>query len=386
MRQIKVLLCESSGRQVLPMAKAFSKLGCEVTTVQGKRNDLGAVTRYAQKKYIVSGVDNNHEIARDFYSQLLHSGGFDLVVPLSDFSAEIIATLKEEVEKNTNTKVATNDLDVFMNAYDKLNTMQICMENKIVCPHTFGKVNSIEDIPMEVTYPLLLKPRSSCGSIGLHIANNRKELSQYIEQSKKEDNREVLVQEFIPQHGKQYNAHFFIDDKGVVKTALLAQKCRWFPLDGGASTLCKTVHNEEILNECAKLLNILKWKGYCDIDLMEDPRDGRIHLIEINARISANVKLCFASGINIAKQILNLYMGDVVENYDHYSDDMRLRCIHTDLLWFIKSPNRFETIPGWFSFKNTTDQIFSLDDPIPFIIFSWNSLFKYKQEMKKRER
>ena len=196
----------------------------------------------------------------------------------------------------------------------------------------------------------------------------------------------MLVQEFIPQSGKQYNAHFLLDTNHEVKTAILAEKCRWFPIDGGASTFCRTIHNNAILKPCEKLLKIIGWVGYCDIDLMEDPRDGSVRIIEINARISANVQLCFDAGVDIAKQLLQLYSGEEVAECLDYKDDVRLRCILTDFLWLLKSPNRFKSDPSWFSLKRTYDQIGAWDDIKPFIYFCLEAPFKYRREMKKRKR
>ena len=382
----KVLLPEGSSRQVLPMAKGFKELGCVVTTVQEKKSDLGSVTRYADQKIVIDGIDSDLEVASKEYKRLIEREHFDLVVPLSDFSAGIFSELKEHAETVLGTKVATNERKVFMDAFDKLNTMKICMAHDIPCPYTIDEVFSIDDVPVDLPYPAIIKPRSACGSIGLHIAQNRDELAKYIEQSRTDGLGNILVQEFIPQSGKQYNGHFVLDADHNVKTAIIAEKCRWFPIDGGASTLCRTIYNEHILSICAKLLKTIGWVGYCDIDLMEDPRDGSIRVIEINARISANVKLCFESGANIAKQLLQLYTGEAVDECLEYSEDVRLRCMHTDLLWFLKSPKRFHTDPNWFSSRNTTDQIFSWKDLPVFFTFSFQGLFKYKKEMKKRER
>lgn len=382
----KVLLPEASGRQVLPMAQAFKKLGCEVHTVQEKKSDLGYSSRYPKKKYVVKGVDSSKKTAEEFYENLICQEKFDLIVPLSDFSASIFAEYKENYEQSSSGKIAVNEKSVFIKAFDKYKTMKICMENNIPCPYTLDDVSSAEDIDENIKYPVVVKPKSACGSIGFHIAHNREELLIYIEKCKKDNLGEILVQEFIPQNGKQYNAHFVMDKNHNVKTKLIAQKCRWFPIDGGASTLCRTMHDERISQICEKLLKTIGWVGYCDIDLMEDPRDGSVRVIEINARISANVKICFAAGIDIAKQLLQLYSGDVVQAFLDYKDDIRLRCMHTDLLWLIKSPDRFQTTPSWFSLKNTYDQIWSIKDPWPFFTFSVQSLLKYKREMKKRER
>ncbi len=383
---MSVLLPEGSSRQVLPMARLLTKAGCEVTTVQEKKSDLGNVTKFAAKKLLKPGVDTDLSVAIPFYRKICEDNAYDLIIPLSDFSANIFANEKQNLESNGKTRVAVNELSVFLQAADKLNTMLICMKNDISCPYTLEAVSAIEDVPLDLKYPVIIKPRSSCGSIGLHKATNRHELKCYIEQVHREGLGEVLVQEYIPQTGKQYNAHFLLDASHEVKTAILAEKCRWFPIDGGASTLCRTVHNESILSACEKLLKIIGWVGYCDIDLMEDPRDGSIRVIEINARISANVQLCFDAGVDIAKQLLQLYSGEDVTAFLDYKDDVRLRCIQTDFLWFLKSPNRFKSDPSWFSLKRTYDQIGAWDDLKPFVYFCLEAPLKYRREMKKRKR
>lgn len=387
MAKIKtVLLPEGSSRQVLPMARLLTKAGCEVTTVQEKKSDLGNVTKFAAKKILKPGVDSDLNVAIPFYRELCKKNAYDLIIPLSDFSANIFANEKEQIESSTRTRVAVNDLSVFLQAADKLNTMLVCMKNDIPCPFTLEAVSTIDDVPVNLQYPVIIKPRSSCGSIGLHIAQNRDALKGYIDQVHNEGLGDVLVQEFIPQTGKQYNAHFLLDANHEVKTAILAEKCRWFPIDGGASTFCRTIHNDEILKMCEKLLRIIGWIGYCDIDLMEDPRDGSVRIIEINARISANVQLCFDAGADIAEQLLQLYSGEEVTEYLYYKEDVRLRCILTDFLWFLKSPNRFKSDPSWFSLKRTYDQIGAWDDIKPFIYFCLEAPLKYRREMKKRKR
>ena len=377
----KILLMEASSRQVLPIARAFKQLGYSVTTVCGNRMDLGNVTRHKDKCYVIEKVDDDFEIANAFYKQNVLEKGYDIVLPLSDFSAKIAMQNKCEWEER-GCYVAVNHKRVFMDAFDKLNTMRICMENDIPCPKTILVENAEIDYA-SLNYPVVVKPRSACGSIGFHIVEDEKKLRELL---KNKMHGALLVQEFIPQEGRQFNAHFVLDNNQNVKTAICTQKCRWFPIDGGASTLCRTIKNDYVISICEELLKKIGWVGYCDVDLMEDPRDGSIRIIEINARISANVKICFLAGADIAKQIHQMSVNAPVTTYIDYLEDCRLRCIHTDLLWFIKSKNRMHAEPSWFSFRNTTDQIFSIDDMGAFIGFSWKALLNYKKEMKRRER
>lgn len=378
----RVLLMEASSRQVLPMARAFYAKGYDITTVCEHKSDLGNVTRFKHRCYVVKNIDSDYKTAEKVYDEIVTQNEFDIIVPLSDFSAEIAANHKNDWTKK-GCYVAVNDLDTFMLAFDKLNTMRICMENNIPCPFTI-LAEKEEDIDFDsIKYPVVVKPRSACGSIGFHIAEDEKQLRVLI---KDNSHGLLLIQEYIPQTGRQFNAHFVLDEQSNVKTAICTQKCRWFPIDGGASTLCRTVDNDYILFICEKLLKTIGWIGYCDLDLMEDPRDGSIRIIEINARISANVKICFLGGANIVQQIIELSENEELTAYVDYRKDVRLRCIHTDFLWLLKSKKRMKADPCWFSSVRTKDQIFSLDDVLPFFSFSITSVLKYKSEMKKRKR
>jgi hypothetical protein len=61
------------------------------------------------------------------------------------------------------------------------------------------------------------------------------------------------------------------------------------------------------------------------------------------------------------------------------------RYFHTDFMWLIKSPNRFNSTPSWFSFKKNRDYIFSWRDPLPFFSYSVEHILSYKKDMKKRK-
>ena len=146
-----------------------------------------------------------------------------------------------------------------------------------------------------------------------------------------------------------------------------------------------TVERADIVESCTKLLKIINWRGAADIDLIVDPRDNVAKIMEINPRVSGSVKICFDAGVDQARQMLDAAFGEEVTEYKTYELGRRLRCSQTDLLWFIKSPDRFKAKPSWFSVYKTRDQIFTWSDPIPYIAFSLSGLTKYKTEMKKRE-
>lgn len=68
-----------------------------------------------------------------------------------------------------------------------------------------------------------------------------------------------------------------------------------------------------------------------------------------------------------------------------YLENIYLRYLHTDLLWFLNSRERFKAKPSWFNFRNSSDQIFDADDPWPFITYSIQSAGKLATDKQRRK-
>ncbi|MBP9988939.1 MAG: ATP-grasp domain-containing protein, partial [Ruminococcus sp.] len=308
---------------------------------------------------------------------------YTLVIACSDVTAEQLTLNKKEIEMYT--QVSVVDPNLFYTAFDKLQTMRVCMENDIPCPKTYFDCSTIEDVfSKNLSFPLIIKPRQGYGAIGFHKFDTKQELKQYLSEHQ-EDIEHLVIQEYIPQTDKQYEAAMFVDNNNQVKSAMVFEKNRWFPVSGGSSTLNTSVTDEEIVKNCTKLMKTINWRWCADIDLIRDPRDGVTKIMEINPRMSGSAKIVFLSDIDMAKQLLQMAVGEEVTNYSDYKKGVRLRCLYTDFLWFIKSPNRFRAKPSWFDFKNTHEQVFSWKDPVPYFAFSINSLLKLRKELDKRK-
>ena len=381
--KIHVLILEGYARQALPMIKAFYKLGCSVTTLNASRLDVGYTSRYPHNKIIGICSRDDYEGSVDQVRELLQTKKYDLVVPLVDFSADLLARNYEEFRKYA--KVATNPFDIYDLAQDKLKTMQICMENNIPCPQTLTGIKNVESLKVvDIKYPIIIKPRVGYGAVGFKVIKSYEDLQDVVA-NKKIDLSDYVIQEYIPQTDVQFEAAMFVDGKNDIKSALVFSKNRWFPVEGGSSTLNITIDRPDIVETCSKLLKTIGWRGCADIDLIQDPRDGVAKVMEINPRVSGSVKICFEAGIDLARQIIEYEFGEEVTEYREYKLGQRLRCSQTDLLWFIKSPNRFKSDPSWFSCKQTKDHTFSIDDPMPWLSFSIQAVLRYKNEMRKRK-
>lgn len=379
----RVLILEGYARQCLALARGFRKNGCYVSVLCNSKLDLTYVSRMVHEKIL--GICDRERVkeTEEQVRSLLQTGNYDIVVPCVDFSAALLSTNKEEFSKYA--WVASNDLPVYEIAGDKEKTMAVCMEHGIPSPMTLLGINTLEDVAASgIVFPIVTKPRTGYGAIGFKKVDSMEELRLLFKDRENEIPLYVF-QEYIPQTALQYECAMFVDSKNQVKTATVFSKNRWFPIEGGSSTLNITVDRPDIIESCTALLQQIQWRGPADIDLIDDPRDGKAKIMEINPRVSGSVKIVFESGADQAKQILEMALGQEVTPQLTYEVGRRLRCTQTDLLWFIKSPNRFKAEPSWFSIRKTKDHTFYWSDPLPWFAFSLSGLFKFKGEMKKRQ-
>lgn len=379
--KIRVLLIEGRARQVLPMSRSLRELGCEVTTYNGSKLDPGYASKYPHRKLLA--FCNAHEPERSYEAikRELEKYHYDMVIPMNDDVAIILAKHKEELMPLTT--IACTDWPVFEMACDKLKTMEVCMKNSLPCPQTFLSKDDFLQKKSNVKYPIVVKPRTGCAAVGFHVAQNEEDVISYFDKAQIKYGP-MLIQEFIPQDGLQYKAELYIDRNGELKGACVFAKVRWYPIDGGSSTLNETVNRPDIVANCEKLLKIINWRGYADIDLIEDKRDGKVKIMEINPRITGSVKICFESGVNFSKMIVEDFLEKKVERQFDVKH-VYMRFIHTDVLWFMKSRNRFSCTPSWFNFRNTCDQIFSWKDLWVFFAFTLQGFVKLINDKKKRK-
>ena len=381
----KIILIDGYARQTLPMAKAFKKLGCFVTVLCFSKLDVGYATKYADKKILLNFDKEDYDGQLKFLINLLKSEKYDLVVPMTDYSATYLSKNKQELSKYA--YIAVNDFDVFKLAIDKSETMKICAENNLLAPKTLFSKNPLEDIEnSNLEYPLVVKPKTACGSIGFNVVKDKQQLEEVLNSSSKE-NGEYFIQEYIPQGDlPQYCTEIYRDKNGNFSFCLIAVKPRWFPLDGGSATINVTIHDDKITEQSKKLLEELNWQGYANIDFVMDERDGQPKIIEVNARISAIVKIAFVAGYDIAKLLLEDAFEEETTTYGDYKDGLSVSCCLTEFLWFLKSKKRFKTKPNILFKRRNKDVIFSFSDPKPFFVFCIQSLKNYKTAMNKRKR
>ena len=384
LRGVRVLLLEGFARQNMALMPALKALGCHLTTYNASKLDVGYASKYPDARLIRFWDREDADASFAALMDVLREGHYDVVIPMTDFSATLLSNHIDDVRALA--YPAVNEPEVFRRAADKQETMRACDAAGVPCPHTLYDMASADDIlAAGMPFPFIIKPRVGYGSIGFHVIRDEAQLRAVFDDAVVRFGP-MVVQDYVPQTGTQYKCEVFLDANGQPKSACVFDKTRWYPVDGGSTCCSTSVKRPDIAADSIKLLQSIGWRGYGDVDLIEDPRDGVCRVMEINPRITASVKVCFAAGVDFARQVVELGTGKPVTAYDDYREGVRLRYMHTDLLWFLQSPNRFRTKPGWFDFRRTTDQIFNPRDPWPWFTYTIQGMRKRKAEMEKRKR
>lgn len=363
-----VLVLDGDTRQCLPVVRALKALGHSVTIACPSRLSLGWMSRFPDRRILLPRPDQ--EGGGPFITALrdaLVRERPDVTLPLFDPCAHAIAMHREAWANWT--RIPIVDLDTFMLARDKAQTMRVCRDAGVPAPITwFPEEEPIARIAERAVYPVLVKPRISHGAVGIVRVERAADLERAYSRIVAERGASI-VQEFIPQDGLQYKAQFFRGSDGRLHAAVVFEKTRWFPVDGGTSSLNRTVDRPDIVETGRRLLQAMNWVGYADIDLIQDTRDGVAKVMEINPRVTGSVKITFQAGVDFADLLVRQALGLPLPTYESYRIGVSMRYLPLDILWFLYSPDRFRAKPSWFKFfgADQSEQVFSWDDPGPFL-------------------
>jgi len=372
MKKQSVLILAADGTQTLPVAESLHNHGYEVHGLFGNKMSYGYACRYFDCKTIIHslGHDDYLGLIKDYVSQK----EINVLFPMSDVTAEILSLNKKQLEEIV--RIVTPNYECFRKGYDKNQLMHVCSELGIPHPRTIDlEIVNIDDIDDNI-FPALIKPNITTGGRGMTLVTSREDfLNKYDAIHIKYG--ECHLQEFIKAGGRQLKAQLFVDKEGELLCSSVMHKQRYYPEKGGSSSCNTTIKKESVINSCLRILQHIRWEGFADFDLIEDPKDGAFKVMEINPRVPACIKSAIKSGADYPELFVDYALGKEVKQY-HSQEGYTLRHLGFETLWFIHSKDRFKAKPSWFQFigKRIYYQDFSIKDPLPFFCGSYENIMK----------
>lgn len=377
MNKKKVLILDGGAAHAMAIAECLKKSGYAVACICDDQNEYGFHSKYMDERYL--GKDSHEDGYAEWMLDFLKEHHFDVLIPTSDTAAEFMCFHKEELSMLTG--VLMPGREVFKKGYDKNELMRVCKENGFPHPLTID-LSETDNLDCEefisFPYPGLLKPNLTSGGRGMTLVSSLEDLKRIYPKIRAQYGN-CHLQRYIKSGGKQIKVQIMTDEKGNPVYSSVIWKQRYYPVNGGSSCCNVTIDNPSIAKTCGEVLRTIGWIGFADFDLIENPDTHELLIMEINPRIPACVRSAFKSGMDYATMIADATLGLPLRDY-RYTPGKRLRHLGFDVLWFLKSPDRFKAKPSWFRFfgKDTYYQDWLCGD---FKAFFWGTWGNFKKQM-----
>lgn len=203
--------------------------------------------------------------------------GIDLVVPAVDEELPLVHDL---FPLDSPHRLLAPRHDFVQSMLDKLRSMQALREVGVDAPRTTND-------PSELTYPLLLKPRSGRGSRGVRVVRDEQEAQAHLLLS----GQEMVAQELMV--GDEYTVMVSADADGQIGAIVPVHVVE----KRGVTLRGCTEHRQDIQDLCHRIHDAFPTPGTYNVQLIATP-EGRLAPFEINPRVSTTFCLGVAAGVD----------------------------------------------------------------------------------------
>lgn len=388
------IVTDARYRMTVSIIRSLGQAGVEVTALEDRlppRELLGFHSKYVSgTAYAVSAHVSHDRFVEDL---LRHSPGHNAVIPVTTNSIMAIAKNRTRLEGKLKFIVAGEEIIAL--ADDKARLLQKAVELGVPVPFTttLEAGEEIGAMAERLTYPMVIKYRAG-EKLGLHAEERYavvKDKADFVKvfSLMHEKQPYPLVQEYLPGDGFGVSAFF---DRGGEPVVLFGhRRLREYPVAGGPSCLCESVHLPELNEYAVRLLRGLGWQGVAMVEFKQ-AADGSFRLMEINPRIWGSFPLTLAAGVDFPLLMYKTIIGEQVEPLLTTPPGRKMRFLVQDLLSakgylglskagssksaFIKGFLRDLADPG------IKDGLFSWDDPKPGWYYLQNIVYKAVRDKK----
>ena len=268
-------------------------------------------------------IDNINEINKEWKNNTVikinniieYSKQFDVVLPMIHGNTGEDGKLQSLFELYNIKYVGCNSYSSII-CYDKLLT-KIFLEKYSIPQVPYIIYN--DNLNLEkIEYPVIVKPCKCGSSIGINIANNKKELKKYLKIAKKYDSN-ILIEKYI-KNNRELECAILEDKKKLIISDVgeIINNGSWYDYDAKYVNKIDTVISDidenikkDIKNYSKNIFNILGCNGLSRIDFLYDLDNKKLYFNEINTipgftEISMYPKLINNEGISFKEIITKL--------------------------------------------------------------------------------
>ena len=376
---IRVLVATSRSaddRKTLAAVRALAGRGVEVTLGSGSDRCLPRRSRSCSRflEYPDPGEDAGAFVAA--LAGFLGEHPQDSILPLCDYTTQALVEHGDRIAASTGLCVPGRE--PMARACDKARLLELADRLGIGIPRTWciRDEHQLREAARSVSYPCVLKLRRSAGGVGRYFLDTPEALrrayaSLPAQRDAVFDSARPLVQEYVP--GEIHDACALFR-RGEPRALLTQKRLAMHPAEGGVGIYNETTRDPELGEQAVALLRALEWHGPAQVEFKRDARDGRLRLMEVNARFWGTLGLAIQAGVDFPYLTTALAVHGEVEPVFDYRVGQRYRWTY----WY-GSP---EQPVGGLQLRALLDALLPtkrratdlwLSDPGPHLAAAWGS-------------
>jgi D-aspartate ligase len=369
------LLLLGGKENALSITRHLGQLGVKVR-VSGPPNCWALYSRHCSEAIpIPKGMKQ-----QEFWKQLLlgNDGRLNghMVWALSDDAIEFLNANRPRLAP----RYILDDCDVTLQRQflDKSSTLELAAKLGIDVPEHWPVANSeqLEALRGKVGFPLMVKPVQShkfikaFGKKLFIVDNDFDELAACVRKAWDHD-IDVYVADMIPGPDSQLSSYYtYRTSDGHRLFDFTKSVIRRWPANRGNACYHKTGWLPETAAAGQKFFEGAGLRGLGNIEFKRDLRDGKLKVIEVNARFTAAQELLRRAGVPIDLMIYCHLTRQPVPAPKPVTRELRLWYPLRDFLGFVELWRRGElSLFGWLASVFSTAHVFplvSISDPMPF--------------------
>jgi D-aspartate ligase len=181
---------------------------------------------------------------------------------------------------------------------------------------------------------------------------------------------DTIVQELIPDsHDFVFSLLTYIGRDGEPLASVTGRKVRQGPLRFGTSAVFEARREPEVEEQGLRLLRHVGYRGFAHVELVRDPRDEALKLVEVNTRLPIWAGIAMSRDFNLARIAYDDLTGRARVLNGMPPDGVSWIYMAKDVWVSAQMARRRELRPGQFLShyvrRNKVRAVFAADDPLP---------------------
>ena len=265
----------------LAIARSLGRQGVPVHGAALAPNEFGLRSRYLRSGRCVDGADGLVTLLREL-------PGRPVLFPERDENVELVLERWDEIRELADVPLP-DDPEATRRLRRKDVLPTVAAAAGVDAPKTLPAESPEQIRAAGLQPPLLLKAvegQEFALSFG-EKAFVARDLDEAVAGWKRARERgfDTIVQELVPDsHEAVWSLFTYIGRDGEPKASVVGRKVRQGPLRLGTSAVFTSVDDREVHEHGQRLLRAAGYSGLAHVELVRDPRDGGLKLLEVNTR------------------------------------------------------------------------------------------------------